>query len=193
MKNLIFLFFMFPFAGLLAQDWEKNYDYVDQCVCGLSKVSKNNKVGYADKSGNEIIKLIYDDGLTFNEGLVAVKKGNKWLYIDSTGKAVTDAIFEDAMSFENGLAVVAKDGLYGYINHKGTIVISCQFENARNFSEGLAPATNAKGFWGYIDKHGDWAIKPQYDYADCFLNNEARIIKGSKVFYINRENKVIRE
>jgi hypothetical protein len=34
-----------------AQKWEKNYDYVDNCICGLSMVKKDGKVGYVNKEG----------------------------------------------------------------------------------------------------------------------------------------------
>lgn len=193
MKKLCMLLFVLPMLTVQAQKWEKYYDYVDECICGLSKVSKNGKVGYADKQGKEVIKLEYNEGLTFNEGYVAVKKGNKWLFLDSTGKAITEAIFDDAMSFENGLAVVTKDGLSGYINHSGKLVIGFQFENARNFTEGLAPASNTKGLWGFINMQGNWVIKPQYGFADNFIGEEARVIKDNKVFYINKDNKVLHE
>ena len=74
MKRICLLIMIFSAMGLKAQKWEKNYDFVDDCICGLSKVSKNGKIGYADKQGKEVIPLLYSEGLTFNEGLVAVKK-----------------------------------------------------------------------------------------------------------------------
>ncbi len=193
MKSLLFFLFVMPALGMQAQSWEKNFDFVDQCICGLSKVSKDGKIGYVTKQGKVVIKLIYNDGLTFSEGLVAVKSDGKWMYLDSTGKIITEAVFDDAMSFTNGLAVVSKGGLYGYINRKGELVIPCQFATAKNFSEGLAPAANAKGQWGFIDQAGNWVIKPQYDFTDYFVNNEARVMKGGKLFYIDKDNKVTHE
>jgi hypothetical protein len=191
MKKLLILIFIFSVLCGYAQKWEKNYDFVDDCICGMSKVKKEGKIGYVNKDGKELIKLQYDDGLAFNEGYVAVKKGAKWLYFDSTGKAVTEAIFDDAISFNNGLAAVSKGNLYGFINTAGDIVIPFEFSNARGFSDGLAPAANVKGFWGYIDKKGNWVIKPSYDFTDGFENGEARVIKGEKVFYINRQNTIV--
>lgn len=190
MKSVCMLIFILPAFALYAQKWEKNYDFVDQCICGLSKVGKAGKIGYADKNGVEIIKLEYNDGLSFNEGYVAVKKGDKWLFFYSTGKAITDATFDDAMTFSNGLAAISKNGLYGYINHMGEFVIKCQFANARSFTEELAPAANTKGYWGYIDKQGNWVIKPQYDFADNFAEGLARVMKEGNMVYINRENKI---
>lgn len=193
MKKMCLLIMIFSVMGLKAQKWEKNYDFVDDCICGLSKVSKNGKIGYADRQGKEVIPLLYSEGLTFNEGMVAVKKEGRWMYMDSTGKPITEAIFDDASSFDNGLAAAAKGGLYGYINTTGEVVIPFQFSNARSFTEGLAPAANLKGNWGFIDKKGDWVIKAQYGFVDNFAGNEARVMKADKVFYIDKANKILHE
>lgn len=193
MKKILALLFLFPVLNTCAQKWEKNYDFVDNCICGLSKVKKDNKVGYVNKEGVLVIPVQYDEGLTFHEGYAAVRKGTKWQYLDSTGKAITEAIFEDAISFSNGMAAVSKGNSFGYINIKGETVIPFEFSNARSFAEGLAPAANAKGYWGYIDGKGSWVIKPAYDFSDCFENGEARVIKEGKVLYINKENKVVHD
>ncbi|KAA9037185.1 WG repeat-containing protein [Ginsengibacter hankyongi] len=193
MRKLLLLVLLFPVIESYAQNWEKNYDYVDDCVCGLSQVKKNGKVGYVNKKGIEIIKPQYDDGLPFNEGYTAVKKGTKWMYLDSTGKVVTDAVFEEALNFSNGMAAVAQNGKYGYINTSGKVVIPFEFSNAHPFSEGLAPAANMKGLWGYIDNAGTWIINPMYDYTDSFINGEARVMKDSKVFYVDKKNTMLHE
>jgi hypothetical protein len=193
MKKLLMLMLLFPALDSYSQKWEKQYDYVDNLACGLSKVKKEGKVGYVNKEGVEVIKPQYADGLTFHEGYAAVKEGDKWLYLDSTGKAITAAIFEDASCFTNGFAVVSKNYLYGFINASGEIAIPCIFSNARSFSEGLAPASNSKGFWGFIDVKGNWVIKPAYDFAYNFENAEARVMKGQKTVYIDKENKVLHE
>ncbi|MEK7225415.1 MAG: WG repeat-containing protein, partial [Bacteroidota bacterium] len=51
------------------QEWKKQYDYVDQCVCGLSVVGKGNKHGYADKDGKLVVPLVYDEAIAFSEGM----------------------------------------------------------------------------------------------------------------------------
>ena len=70
MKKLLLLLFIFPALGLQSQKWEKNYDFVDQCICGLSKVGKAGKIGYVDKQGNEIIKLEYTIELAILECVI---------------------------------------------------------------------------------------------------------------------------
>lgn len=184
--------FPLPFYSQ-AQKWAKNFDFVDQCICGLSKVGKDNKIGYTDINGNVVIPVIYDEGLTFSEGYTAVRTGSTWIYFDSTGKQISDSKYEDAGDFHSGLAAVMKNDHYGYIDITGKVVITFQFTNARKFSEGLAPISNAKGLWGYIDDKGETVINPQYDFADSFDNGEARVMKDDKVFYIDKHNKKLHE
>ena len=43
MKKLLLSLLAIPSPGLMAQNRKKNYDYFDQCFCGLSKLSKNGK------------------------------------------------------------------------------------------------------------------------------------------------------
>ena len=193
MKKILLLVLFFPVLGSYSQNWEKKYDYVDNCVCGLSQVKKDGKVGYVNKNGVEIIKPQYEDGLTFNEGYTAVKSGTKWLYLDSTGKAITEAVYDEALNFTDGLASVSKNSHYGFINTSGEVVIPLEFSNAHPFSEGLAPAENAKGLWGYIDTKGTWVINPMYDFTDLFSNGEARVMKDGKVFYIDKKNNTLHE
>ena len=193
MKKILLIACMLFVSGLYAQNWEKNYDYVDDCICGLSKVKKDGKIGYVDKKGTVVIPLIYSEGLTFNEGLVAVNKNNKWQYLDSTGAVITEPLYDDALTFAEGLAAVSKDGKYGFIDRTGKIIIPYTYPNARSFSEGLAPIGNNKDLWGYINAKGEFVITPQYNFADIFVNNEARVMKGDKMFYINKENKKVHE
>jgi hypothetical protein len=192
MKKLLAMLLLFPAMNSYSQaKWEKNYDFVDNCICGLSRVKKDGKVGYVNKEGVVLIKVEYDEGLTFKEGYTAVRQGAKWRYMDSTGKAITDPIFDDAVSFSDGLAAVQKNNEYGFININGEVIIPFTFSNAHAFSENLAAVANAKGFWGYIDKKGNWIIKPIYDFADEFTNEEARVMKADKVLFIDKQNNVV--
>lgn len=73
------------------QPWTKEYDNVDQCVCGLSIVGKGDKHGFVDKDGELIVPLIYYTARTFSENMAAVKQNGKWIIIDNPGKKVADA------------------------------------------------------------------------------------------------------
>ncbi|MBK8953170.1 MAG: WG repeat-containing protein [Chitinophagaceae bacterium] len=130
MKYIFFLIgLIFTLSGY-SQSWTKQYDYVDECSCGLSLVGKGDKKGFVNKEGTLVIPLIYDEALTFAEGYAAVKKDGKWGYLDSTGKVFIEPLYTEAMSFYNGKAVVSKGNYYGYIDNEGKTVIPIIYESA---------------------------------------------------------------
>jgi hypothetical protein len=193
-------FFLTVLAGalvlpMMAQKWHKNFDFVDECICSVSKVKKDGKIGYVDINGKVIIPLQYDEGLTFNEGYSAVRKGDKWGYLDSTGTFITEFVFVDAMGFADGLAPAKKSGGWGFIDTKGHETIPFIYSNARKFSEGLAAVSNKpKEFWGFINKRGEVIIPFTLDFADSFSEEgEARVIKRGQVMWINKYNEKVRE
>ena len=49
------------------------------------------------------------------------------------------------------------------------------------------------GRFVYIDDNGKTVITPQYDFADSFNHGEAYVIKDSKTFYIDKQNKVVHQ
>lgn len=67
------------------------YDYVGCAREGLSIVEKDNKWGFVDKQGKEVIPLIYDAVIDFKQGYASVKPAgeNTYIDIDKTGKKVT--------------------------------------------------------------------------------------------------------
>jgi hypothetical protein len=55
---------------------------------GLTPVKLNNKWGFIDKTGKEVIPIKYDNAGYFSEGLAPVKLNGKCGFIDKTGKEV---------------------------------------------------------------------------------------------------------
>ena len=46
------------------------------------------------------------------------------------------------------------------------------------------------GKWGYIDKNGNIAIKPKFDYAEGFQEGRARIVLYGKWGYIDKDGNI---
>jgi hypothetical protein len=144
-------------------------------------------------------------GGNFKEGLASgcddcgeeVWGGNRrYGIIDLNGNWVIKPIFKKLYNFSDGLAAAVDDyGALGFIDKTGKVVIPFQFETPKfsggisaghflyfgyhfsGFSEGLAPMT-FKGKFGYINKSGKWAIKPQFTNAKEFVDGLAVVIRG---------------
>lgn len=77
----------------------------------------NAKFGIIDKTGKEILPIIYDQigdsvrlNPIFNDGLAIVRKDGKAGAVDKTGRIVIPLIFDWIEEFNNGVAVASKDG-----------------------------------------------------------------------------------
>ena len=105
----------------------------------LFVVIVNDKRGYIDRTGKIVIEPKWGGADDFSEGLAKVATYDshyKEGYIDTTGKIAIPLEFDQASDFENGLALVGvgKFGLHGSGDHR----------------------------FGFIDKKGNWVIKPIY-------------------------------
>lgn len=189
MKKYFLLALLLPTMLVQSQNWTKQYDYVDDCICGLAKVNKDGKFGYVDQNGNVIIPLIYQDAMTFNEGYAAIKLDNKWGFVDSTGKVIISPEYEEAGSFFESLSSVRKNGKFGFIDTGNKTIVPFIYYLAFGFSEGLAAVQNEKNLWGYIDLNGKTIIPFVFSFAGRFEEGKARVMKGSKMSYINKSGK----
>lgn len=53
----------------------------------LALVKLNEKVGFIDRKGIEVVPIIYDDGrVGFSDSLAVMKMGGKWGTVDMSGR-----------------------------------------------------------------------------------------------------------
>lgn len=133
-----------------------------------SDTEQYSKYGFIDKTGKEVISLIYEYVYPFNEGLAAVKKDGRWGYIDKTGGVVVPFEYDYAGSFRENIASVRKDGKTYCIDKTGKVIMAFDYDGIEIFSEGLATAhmsdngqsgTNRRGA---IDKAGNIVVPFEY-------------------------------
>lgn len=127
------------------------------------------KYGFVDKTGKEVIPLIYDivdfgGGGAFRGGMAAVGEYSAWRggiiggpeykygYIDKTGKLIVPYIYDSASGFSEGFAIVgngSRDTMfdimtnykYGVIDKMGKEVIPLVYDDISDFnSDGFAIA-----------------------------------------------------
>lgn len=178
-----------------------NYYSVGSFSEGLARVCRNQKYGYIDISGKEIIPCIYDYAFDFSEGLALVKENGKFGYIDTKGNVAINFQFEDPLTrmgsvvrksdiglFKNGLACVKMNGKYGYIDKKGNVIVDFKFNSASAFYDGLAFTDT-----GYIDKSGNVVISSD-EYTIIFRDFSDGLVcakKNEKYGFIDTKGNVV--
>lgn len=183
-----------------------SYDSIDSFREGLAMVVKNNKFGYINKAGKEVIPLKFDESDGFYDGLAKVRVGDESGYINKKGQKVIPLTskYETLKNFSEGLAmVITSERKVIYIDKLGEEIINSEYDFGGPFKEGLAPIISNQKL-GYIDRTGKQVIPPKFDfirhsltYSDMdiihngFSEGLAAVSKNNKWGYINKEGKEI--
>ena len=121
--------------------------------------------GFIDKTGKFVIAPKYAYLGSFHEGLaIASTKAGSYGYIDKTGKMVIPEKCKDNLSMQllRMQRMIMPSGIWD-----SPIDLS---NNFYDFHEGLAAAPLNTLIdppkWGFIDKTGNWVIKPQFALPD---------------------------
>lgn len=135
------------------------YDDAKPFTNGFGRITLNNKHGYVDTNGNEVIPPLFDFISEPFDGMVFVRQKEKYHLRTMTNKRVSEAEY-DYISFEYQLEpehknyILARKGnLHGFINFEGKEVIPFIYENARNFSGDFASVLLGGKLY-LIDKKG---------------------------------------
>ena len=176
----------------------KRYDDLNSFHEGLASVSKDEKWGFIDKLGHEIIPCKYDDADDFEYGIAVVELGEKEGAINYNGEIVIPFVYDRIKSFaEDSTAVAKKEGKYGIIDLKGNEIIPFVYDYCDNFHEGMA-AIVQNGKLGFVNRKGTLVIECQYEYEDIpryhlytkFVNGLAAVKKDGLWGYIDKTGKI---
>ena len=109
---------------------------------GLAKVmsSKNEKYGFINAKGTEVIACQFDACSNFKNGYCCASKNNKWGYIDKTGKTVIPFEYDDCYGAGSGLFAVVKNGKCGLVDINNSVVVPFDYDDISSATGGVAYA-----------------------------------------------------
>ncbi|MDD5585129.1 MAG: WG repeat-containing protein, partial [Candidatus Omnitrophica bacterium] len=146
---------------------------------GLALVmAKDQTLGFIDTTGRFVIR--FDTKNLFFPREVTPARWTRYGFIDTTGASVIPPSYYSARSFSDGVAYVDARKR-GFVNEKGEKVIKISSNMlSGDFSQGLAAASVydpriKKSLYGYIDKTGNFVIKPQFYGAKKFVGDVAAV------------------
>jgi len=151
----------------------------------ICAVYENDKMGFIDATGKEIIPCKYIGSSYFSEGLACVCDYNsvkgEYGFIDKKGKEIIPLKFiqSGTSSFHNGLARAQIYGKTVLIDKKGKIVFKTSKGNIQGNNYGLIlvftkPIRKA---WGWLNFKNEFVIKPIYDHAKNFNEDGYAIVE----------------
>src|SRR5207247_624591 len=177
-----------------------------QAQSDLYPFIKNDKLGFIDRSGREVIPAQFStaaDATVFREGIANVGATGGWTYIDGSGKFIVESQFWWAYPFSEGYACVLLPGEgagYGFIDKTGRLLIK-GLRAPSAFHDGLAPisvgskwgylgtdmqmvgeigmegqTTEDVYLWGFVDQHGAEVLAPKFLDATDFSEGYAFVV-----------------
>ena len=98
---------------------------------GMAKVQRNidyeEKFGFVNSQGEEIIPTKYDFASNFNNGVAIIGKGKKFGLVNKKGKIILPLEYDQIHKPSNGLIRVKKNTRYGFVDAKGKFIIPMDY------------------------------------------------------------------
>lgn len=139
-------------------------------------VNKKGKVGFADQSGNEVIKCQFDGAQPFSNGVAIVTKSGKSGIIDSKGTILLPLKYTQISKWNKELYIIKDGKKVGLATHQGKIVLPAKYSHISKpncygkallalggkstANENKSYMANAK--YGIINANGNVLVNPQY-------------------------------
>lgn len=139
-------------------------------------VDKKGKVGFADQSGNQVIKCQYESAQPFKDGVAIVTKSGKTGIIDPKGTVLLPLKYTQITKWNEELFLVKNGKKIGLVNHSGKVVLPINYSHVSKLNSygkalialgGKATSSDKKTYmanakYGIIDNSGNVLITPKY-------------------------------
>ena len=155
----------------------------------ICAVYENDKMGFINTSGKEIIPCKYIGSSYFSEGLASVCDYNsikgEYGFINKQGKVVIPLKFiqSGTSSFHNGLARAQISGKTVLIDKTGKTVFKTSKGNIQGNNYGLVQVFTKpkRSGWGWLNFKNEFVIKPIYSHAKGFNAEGYAIVEKNKL------------
>ena len=170
---------------------DTKYDNLSGTCNGRILAGKDDRGGFLDYDGKEVIPLIYENVQAFTDAeycfgtpCALVQKDGKWGTINTNGEVIIPFEYDNAED-KNGKVLVVKDGKYGVINHKNEFLIPLGDDAIFFHDYNIVGVFNDSTYYAMnlasMEKiETDYRIETIFlgEYAVVCNNGEATFIKG---------------
>jgi hypothetical protein len=108
----------------------------------FSRVRLNERYGYIDMQGREVVSIEYEEVSEASNYIIGVKKAGKWGFVDTAGQVVTPFVYDwiehgfSWVDYENGYIRVHQGRKIGLINKRGKEVVPCEYDAIMGYANG---------------------------------------------------------
>ena len=169
----------------------ERYDSISGFSEGLCDIKFNDKWGYINLKGNEVIEPQYDSAHSFSkEGLAHVNYNNKESFIDKEGNVVISAD-KILTRFNCNRAAIEINNKKYLIDRECNKTCQIKADSIYPFGSDSLSTIIKNGCASKIDTCGKIILSTKYQEISHFVKNLAFIKKNDKIGVINRNGKEI--
>lgn len=171
---------------------EPKYQLVERFTNqNLARVKLENKYGYINRAGQEIIDIKYDFGGYFWSEFTHVQLGTKVGIINNQGKIIVPVLY-DAVRVQDHYFWIKLKGKWGLCDLNGKMLSKHSFDEIESSDMFDLTGVKVNNKWGFVDRKGRMKIKAKFDQVTRF--NKAgfcAVAINKKWGFINAKGKLI--
>lgn len=147
----------------------------------------------AQSNYSVIREPVYNMADSFYSNVTKVSAGSMWGLCDTNGYPLTNYSWEAIGEIRDELIPAKQGDLWGYISYEGETKIPYSFKKADNFSGDFARVLTEDGKYAYINRSGEVAFFPPFEYS--FTPSEGLIcgVSGGKYGYADLSGNIVIE
>ena len=154
-------------------------------------VTHDEKQGYINRNGEEVIPCKYDDAIAFFNGLGEAYIGDKKTFVNKGGKEVIPLDnYEKMSNYTYGYIEVVLNGKKGIYDYNGKLIVPFKYEDVRGYEDNIM-AVKLNGEWGFVDKSGKTIISFKFQEAYGFNDGLAEVEENGKSGMIDKQGNII--
>lgn len=159
------------------------------------KDGKENKYGYIDETGREVVPLIYESVAIYcNDNHGFVKKSGKWAYVDKNGIPLTDfnitgfSVIQEGgyvtVSFDSGFDA-SKPVYNNVLDSEGHLLNDKIYKNVWALCQDYFCIKKSDDTWCWLNKQGEECFDNGYTEVGSFSEGVAFAGKPGNYIYID--------
>ncbi len=173
----------------------QGYDNIGGKIEELISVSLEDKFGYINSKGKEIIPIRYTELGEVRNGLIIAKDEvtQKFGVINLKNKYVVEAKYSYILSRTEDLFIVGdENSKEGVVNKEGEIILPLEYTNLEFKYDNLVVGDNKQGDYKYIQINEKGSVVLDVNPEEIIDYNNNEIVTqnklGTKIYIINGEN-----
>lgn len=127
-----------------------NEDCIRKFSNGFAAIKVNERWGFVNKRGIEVIKPAYDNVIDFSTKFFNVKMRGQWGLVDLNYQEVISPIYDNVIDYSSTNFIVQLHGKFGLIDSNYHVVASLQYDAIRHL-KGEFFSAKKDSHWGILD------------------------------------------